>query len=47
MAMSGQQLIAALEKAKREVNNQTKVLLNSSDETVARALEIANRNIEG
>jgi hypothetical protein len=46
-AMNGQQLIAALEKAKREVNNQTKVLLNSSDETVAQALEIANRNIEG
>lgn len=46
-AMTGEQLIAALEKAKREVNSQTKTLLHSSDETVARALEIANRSIEG
>lgn len=46
-AMTAEGLMAALEKAKREVSSETKVLLNSSDETVARALEIANQHIEG
>jgi hypothetical protein len=41
------QLMADVERAKKLVNNKTKVLLNADDTHVAKALEIANQNSEG
>ena len=41
------QLMADIERAKKQVNNSTKVLLNADDSHVAKALEIANQNSEG
>ena len=41
------QLMADIERAKKQVNNSTKVLLNADDNHVAKALEIANQNSEG
>ena len=40
------QLIAAVEDAKRKVNNTTKPLMNVPDEHIARALEVANKHLE-
>jgi SLT domain-containing protein len=40
-------LVAAAEKAKKAVNKTTEPLLNKDDTSVARALEVANRHIEG
>jgi hypothetical protein len=40
-------LVSEVERAKKAVNNRTKVLLNADDSHVARALEIANQNLEG
>lgn len=45
--MSAQNMLAAAERAKRDISGKTKVLLNSSDDHVAKALEIANQNLEG
>jgi hypothetical protein len=41
------QLMADVERAKKQINNKTKVLLNADDNHVAKALEIANQNSEG
>jgi len=40
-------LMADIERAKKQVNNSTKVLLKADDSHVAKALEIANQNSEG
>ena len=40
-------LVSEVERAKKSVNNSTKALLNADDSHVARALEIANQNLEG
>jgi hypothetical protein len=40
-------LVAAAEKAKKAVNKTTEPLLEKDDTSVARALEVANRHIEG
>jgi hypothetical protein len=40
-------LVSEVERAKKTVNNRTKVLLDADDSHVARALEIANQNLEG
>lgn len=40
-------LVSEVERAKKTVNNRTKALLNADDDHVARALEIANQNVEG
>jgi len=40
-------LMADVERAKKDVNNRTKSLLNADDSHVAKALEIANQNVEG
>ena len=40
-------LVSEVERAKKAVNNRTKVLLDADDSHVARALEIANQNLEG
>lgn len=45
--ITAESLITAAERAKKEVNKTTEPLLNHDDSTVARALEVANRNIEG
>jgi len=45
--MSSQAILAAAERAKKEISGATKALLNSSDEHVAKALEIAKQNLEG
>ncbi|KPK13920.1 MAG: hypothetical protein AMJ56_00240 [Anaerolineae bacterium SG8_19] len=40
-------LVAAAERAKKAVNKTTEPLLNKDDTSVARALEVANKHIEG
>lgn len=40
-------LVTAVDRAKKDINNDTKVLLNVDDNHVAKALEVANRNFEG
>lgn len=45
--MSAQHMLAAAERAKKDISGKTKVLLNSSDDHVAKALEIAKQNLEG
>jgi hypothetical protein len=40
-------LVASVERAKKLVNNSTKPLLNADDTHIAKALEIANQNLEG
>lgn len=40
-------LVAAVDRAKKNINNQTESLLGTHDNHVARALEIANQNLEG
>jgi len=39
-------LVAAVDRAKKNINNQTQTLLKTPDNHVAQALEIANRNLE-
>ena len=39
-------LVAAVDRAKKNINNQTQTLLRTPDNHVAQALEIANRNLE-
>jgi hypothetical protein len=39
------QLVRAAERAKKGLSAQTEPLLNQSDETVVKALEVANRSI--
>ena len=41
------QLIRAVDRAKKNINKGTEVLLNTPDSHVAHALEVANRNLEG
>ena len=45
--VSAERLVQLAERAKKEVNKTTEPLLNHDDSAVARALEVANRNIEG
>jgi hypothetical protein len=40
-------LVTAVDRAKKNINNDTKVLLNADDNHVAKALEVANRHLEG
>jgi hypothetical protein len=40
-------LVLAADRAKKSISNDTKAILNVDDSHVARALEIANRNLEG
>jgi hypothetical protein len=40
-------LVMAVDRAKKNINNDTKSLLGAHDNHVAQALEIANRNLEG
>lgn len=40
-------LVASVERAKKLVNNSTKPLLRADDTHIAKALEIANQNLEG
>jgi len=40
-------LVMAVDRAKKNINNNTKSLLGAHDNHIAQALEIANRNIEG
>lgn len=40
-------LVAAVDRAKKNINNDTQSLLKTPDSHVAHALEIANRNLEG
>jgi hypothetical protein len=40
-------LVAAVDRAKKNINNSTQSLLRTPDTHVAQALEIANRNLEG
>ena len=40
-------LVTMVDRAKKNINNQTESLLNTHDNHVARALEIANQNLEG
>lgn len=40
-------LMADVERARKEVSGKTKVLLNADDTHIARALEVANRGLEG
>lgn len=46
-AVTAESLVAAAEKAKKAVNKTTEPLLEKDDTSVARALEVANRHIEG
>ena len=41
------QLVRAVDRAKKNINKGTEVLLNTPDSHVAHALEVANRNLEG
>ena len=41
----GARLVAAADRAKKEINKSTEPLLKSDDESIAKALEIANRHI--
>jgi hypothetical protein len=45
--MTSDKLVAAVERAKKNINNSTQNLLRTPDTHVAQALEIANRNLEG
>lgn len=45
--MSASHMLAAAERAKKNISGKTKVLLNSSDDHVAKALEVAKQNLEG
>jgi hypothetical protein len=45
--VTAESLVAAAEKAKKAVNKTTEPLLEKDDTSVARALEVANRHIEG
>lgn len=45
--MSAQHMVAAADRAKKAISGKTEALLKSSDETVAKALEIAKQNLEG
>lgn len=45
--MSAQHMLAAAERAKKEISGGTQALLKSSDENIAKALEIAKQNLEG
>lgn len=40
-------LVKAVDRAKKNINKGTEVLLNTPDSHVAHALEVANRNLEG
>jgi len=40
-------LVAMVDRSKRNINNETKTLLNTDDSKIAQALEIANRHLEG
>lgn len=40
-------LVTMVDRARKNINNQTESLLNTHDNHVARALEIANQNLEG
>jgi hypothetical protein len=40
-------LVAMVDRARKNINNQTESLLSTHDNHVARALEIANQNLEG
>lgn len=40
-------LVAMVDRSKRNINNETKTLLNTDDNKIAHALEIANRHLEG
>ena len=40
-------LVTMVDRARKNINNQTEGLLNAHDNHVAQALEIANRNLEG
>lgn len=40
-------LVTAVDRAKKNINNDTKVLLSADDNHVAKALEVANRHLEG
>ena len=40
-------LMADVDRAKKQIDGQTKQILNADDNHVARALEIANRGLEG
>jgi hypothetical protein len=40
-------MVAAADRAKKAISGKTEALLKSSDETVAKALEIAKQNLEG
>lgn len=40
-------LVTMVDRAKKNINNQTESLLSTHDNHVARALEIANQNLEG
>lgn len=44
-ASIGARLVAAAERAKKEINKSTEPLLQSDDESIAKALEIANKHI--
>ena len=44
-AMTAEQLITALERSRKEQQNRTKVILNQPDESVVRALHLANQQI--
>lgn len=45
--MSAQNMVAAADRAKKAISGKTEALLNSTDEHVAKALEIAKQNLEG
>ncbi len=45
--MSAQHMVAAADRAKKAISGKTEALLNSTDEHVAKALEIAKQNLEG
>ena len=40
-------LVTMVDRARKNINNQTESLLSTHDNHVARALEIANQNLEG
>jgi len=45
--LTADQLVAEVDRAKKRINDDTKVLLNTPDNHVAHALEVANRHLEG
>jgi hypothetical protein len=40
-------LVGMVDRAKKNINNQTEELLKTPDSHVAQALEVANRHLEG